>query len=513
MKHYAGNVTYKVDGFVEKNKDTLFTDLIISMKMSTCHLISHIFKDDDTENKKRPLTAGTQFKNALNALVDRLLAGNPHYVRCIKPNEEKRALSVNEERTRHQIRYLGLLENVRVRRAGFAFRQPYDRFLHRYKMVCPETWPFWKSNDRDGCVKVLQSMNLGNADYKTGKTKVFLKDPKTLFALEERREKELPKIVTKMQNVVRGFLARKKYGKTRAAMRIVAFFRWARSKYYLKQVLTTFKGVENTPDVGMKTIQWPPAPPILQKGLEMMKELQATWWAHEKLRTVAPGDMAALKQKVRAYELFHGNKVWIPARCWESTYLERDTNPNRIAYSKSMEKLFAKYHDQKVMFCDYMDKRNSKNKMQRRGIVVTEANIYKQDPKKHTIAQEPIPVAAISKVILSKGKDQLIIIQTGGGAHPDLLLDLTCGTEEDGKERISEFVTVLDETYSSINNANKLDIQFGDGSEWRGKPKAKPLQISFTELEADLEKKRKPSAKGAVSPRPGASPASPRKDE
>ena len=41
---------------------------------------------------------------------------------------------MNEVRTRHQIAYLGLLENVRVRRAGFANRQTYERFFHRYKV-------------------------------------------------------------------------------------------------------------------------------------------------------------------------------------------------------------------------------------------------------------------------------------------------------------------------------------------------------------------------------------------
>ncbi len=49
----------------------------------------------------------------------------PHYVRCIKPNETKSSKDFNEERVIHQISYLGLLENVRVRRAGFAFRQDY----------------------------------------------------------------------------------------------------------------------------------------------------------------------------------------------------------------------------------------------------------------------------------------------------------------------------------------------------------------------------------------------------
>lgn len=65
------------------------------------------------------------------ALVKTLTSKEPFYVRCIKPNEDKSPNNLYEERVIHQVRYLGLLENVRVRRAGFAYRQRYDRFLKR----------------------------------------------------------------------------------------------------------------------------------------------------------------------------------------------------------------------------------------------------------------------------------------------------------------------------------------------------------------------------------------------
>lgn len=65
----------------------------------------------------------------------------PFYVRCIKPNEDKVAAKLDEGHCRHQVVYLGLLENVRVRRAGFASRQPYSRFLLRYGPCCPGLLP------------------------------------------------------------------------------------------------------------------------------------------------------------------------------------------------------------------------------------------------------------------------------------------------------------------------------------------------------------------------------------
>lgn len=68
--------------------------------------------------------------------------------RCIKPNDKKAAHIFSEALVCHQIRYLGLLENVRVRRAGYAFRQAYEPCLERYKMLCKQTWPHWRGPAR-----------------------------------------------------------------------------------------------------------------------------------------------------------------------------------------------------------------------------------------------------------------------------------------------------------------------------------------------------------------------------
>ena len=66
------------------------------------------------------------------ALIKNLTSKDPFYVRCIKPNEVKSPVIFDEERVTHQVRYLGLVENILVRRAGFAYRQRYDKFLKRF---------------------------------------------------------------------------------------------------------------------------------------------------------------------------------------------------------------------------------------------------------------------------------------------------------------------------------------------------------------------------------------------
>ncbi len=85
-----------------------------------------------------------------------MLAKNPHYIRCIKPNDAKRKSHFDDSLVLHQVRYLGLMENVRVRRAGYAFRMEYDRFLERYKMLSKLTWPKYRGGARDGAKHVRQ---------------------------------------------------------------------------------------------------------------------------------------------------------------------------------------------------------------------------------------------------------------------------------------------------------------------------------------------------------------------
>ncbi len=70
-----------------------------------------------------------------------LMSSTPHYIRCIRPNPDKRSGVFDHELVSKQVKYLGLLENVRVRRAGYAYRQTYEKFMQRFKMCSPKTWP------------------------------------------------------------------------------------------------------------------------------------------------------------------------------------------------------------------------------------------------------------------------------------------------------------------------------------------------------------------------------------
>jgi hypothetical protein len=111
---------------------------------------------------------------------------------CLKPNDAKKANNWNAPRVKHQCQYLGLLENVRVRRAGFAYRAPYARFLKRYMKLCPKTWSMgtmWQGDPRQGCIEILTHLRLDQTQYQCGQTKMFVRHPETVFFLEEQLER------------------------------------------------------------------------------------------------------------------------------------------------------------------------------------------------------------------------------------------------------------------------------------------------------------------------------------
>ncbi|MEQ2274183.1 Unconventional myosin-Ic, partial [Xenotaenia resolanae] len=100
----------------------------------------------------------------------------------------------DEVLVRHQVKYLGLMENLRVRRAGFAYRRRFEAFLQRYKPLCPETWPNWNGKLADGVSALVNHLGYKAEEYKLGRSKIFIRFPKTLFTTEDALEAKKPEI-------------------------------------------------------------------------------------------------------------------------------------------------------------------------------------------------------------------------------------------------------------------------------------------------------------------------------
>ncbi|XP_077773496.1 unconventional myosin-Ib isoform X3 [Podarcis muralis] len=236
IQHYAGKVMYQVEGFVDKNNDLLYRDLSQAMWRANHSLIKALFPEGNPAkiNLKRPPTAGSQFKASVATLMKNLQTKNPNYIRCIKPNDKKAAHIFNEALVCHQVRYLGLLENVRVRRAGYAFRQPYEPCLERYKMLCKQTWPHWRGPARAGVEVLFSELEVPEEEYSLGRSKIFIRNPRTLFKLEDLRKQRLEDLATLIQKIYRGWKCRTRFLLMKSSQIVIAawYRRYAQQKKY-----------------------------------------------------------------------------------------------------------------------------------------------------------------------------------------------------------------------------------------------------------------------------------------
>uniref|UniRef100_A0AAQ4PZI5 Unconventional myosin-Ib n=1 Tax=Gasterosteus aculeatus aculeatus TaxID=481459 RepID=A0AAQ4PZI5_GASAC len=219
IQHYAGKVLYRAEGFVDKNNDLLYRDMSQAMYKAKHSLIKQLFPEGNPAkvNLKRPPTAGFQFKASVGTLMRNLQTKNPNYIRCIKPNDKKASHIFTDTLVCHQVRYLGLMENVRVRRAGYAFRQAYEPCLERYKMLCKRTWPHWK----------------GPVHLYLPKLPLMLI---ALFSLEERRRQCLQDLATLIQKIYRGHKCRSHFLLLKKSQIVVSawYRRYAQEKKYQK---------------------------------------------------------------------------------------------------------------------------------------------------------------------------------------------------------------------------------------------------------------------------------------
>lgn len=214
IKHYAGDVQYSIDGFGDANKDYLSKDIALIISETSNKLMRYIFPEEiDLNDKRMPNTAGYKIRTQCEALVTALMDCTPHYVRCIKSNDQKQSNKIDDRRVIHQIKYLGLLENIKVRRAGYAYRGDYGRFVDRFRILSKETYPEFHGSDKKGTQAVLRAaakaMPQLETEVQLGKTMVFIQTPETFFQLEKLREKKLGSFVMRIQKAWKKYFGRR----------------------------------------------------------------------------------------------------------------------------------------------------------------------------------------------------------------------------------------------------------------------------------------------------------------
>ncbi|XP_057682241.1 unconventional myosin-Id [Corythoichthys intestinalis] len=491
IRHYAGDVAYSVVGFIDKNKDTLFQDFKRLLYNSSNPVLKAMWPEGKlsiTEVTKRPLTAATLFKNSMISLVENLESKEPYYVRCIKPNDVKSPLLFERERCRHQVEYLGLLENVRVRRAGFAYRQTYTRFLQRYKMISEFTWPNHDlPSDKEAVKKLLQGCRFDN-DVAYGKTKVFVRTPRTLFSLEEQRTEMLQRIVLFLQKVWRGTIARIRYRRMRAAMVIIRAYRHYKVKSYIRELNRRFRNVRSMKDRG-RHIKWPTPPKVLRRFEEALRNIYNRWWAWTLIKGLTAEEALQVRAKVACYEALKGHRIDLGLqRPWEGNYLKRDSPNSTASFTLVSSELQRRDKFMRVLFACNVRKINHFHKAEDRVVLITDRHLYKMDPLKQYKPMKSIPLYNVTGMSVSPGKDQLVVFHTKDSR--DLVVCLQ-GLVPANESRIGELVGALLSHFKSERRRLQVNIASPIQCSMNGRkcmvvvePKTNQSQPDFTKSRA-----------------------------
>eukprot|EP00048_Salpingoeca_helianthica_P007067 m.106072 g.106072 ORF g.106072 m.106072 type:complete len:1056 (+) comp14216_c1_seq4:94-3261(+) len=467
LRHFAGDVVYSSEGFVEKNKDTLFQDLKRLMYGSTCELYKQLWQDgaqDIMSANKRPVTAIRTFKLSMTALVEQLSRKSPYFVRCVKPNDTKSPVAFDVARVLHQIRYLGLLENVRVRKAGYAHVMPQSVFLRRYKLACPTTWPTYRGDGGDvGAVRAIISFfkmitadeNPREHHVALGKTKVFIAHVQTLVALEQARDYFLRGIVVLLQKRWRGWIARRLFSRMRAALCIQTNWRGhsARVLYrryraasiiaqrykrfklnrFCDAIFRTFAGVEKHPQLG-KGLAWPEPPPILRPFVAHLQRIHAVWRAWVMVLRLTKEEQHEVRLKIIADALLRGRRdAWSVAPRWRGDHLGQfSETESAVVFRHALATIKAQEGFSKILFSALGVKMSTKGRTDRRAVVLTDKGMLRLNPDGYKQGSEMLALHLISALTIMPEHNGVAVLHFKGEGDmlfcfdiPDVVPELT----------------------------------------------------------------------------------------
>ncbi|KAJ6486678.1 P-loop containing nucleoside triphosphate hydrolase protein [Mycena sanguinolenta] len=234
IHHYAARVEYRTDGWLEKNKDPLNDNLTRVLAASSDRYVASLFADYAdvpstpssqgsgsvflNAGKKRAMKKGAfrtvaqRHKEQLSSLMSQLQATQPHFVRCIVPNSNKKPGRMDIPLVLDQLRCNGVLEGIRIARLGYPNRLPFVEFRQRYEVLTPGIIPRGYMDGREACRRMVRALELDAAIFKIGTSKIFFKAG-VLAELEERRDALLFEIFSRLQAVARMWTARRQMKK------------------------------------------------------------------------------------------------------------------------------------------------------------------------------------------------------------------------------------------------------------------------------------------------------------
>ncbi|KFA62623.1 hypothetical protein S40285_05165 [Stachybotrys chlorohalonatus IBT 40285] len=241
--HYAIDVTYESEGFIEKNRDTVPDEHMAVLRATTNGFLKQVLEAASAVREKdmasassnavkpaggrkigvavnRKPTLGGIFRSSLIELMYTINNTDVHYIRCIKPNEAKEAWKFEGPMVLSQLRACGVLETVRISCAGYPTRWTYEEFALRYYMLVQSDQ--WTAEIRDMANAILTkalgtSTGKGLDKYQLGLTKIFFRAGMLAF-LENLRTNRLNDCAILIQKNLKAKFYRRRYLDAREAV-------------------------------------------------------------------------------------------------------------------------------------------------------------------------------------------------------------------------------------------------------------------------------------------------------
>jgi len=547
VKHYAADVVYTAEEMVAANSDALAVDLVQLMSAATALPALHAPAGGggasapparagaggagDDASHRRAATTSRQFRDSVAALLRFLETTQPFYVKCIKSNDAKRALAVDDDRLRHQISCLGIVETTRVKRAGYAFSEEYGRFLARYRTLSKVTWPPKPVADQEAVTALLTAIQVwppavkatsapaaggagagtgaaaskwggagrapaaaakGGAgapasgtrypklkptewpgdvrmegsrtlvlgrDVALGSSKAFLKEPRTLFALEDMRMAALGKVVAKVQALWRGYAGKRWYA------RILSAWRWGRATLRAKAARRQF---------------------LRQKAAAV--KLEAVWRGHA-ARTSTDG--IRLREALGLIQ-WRGKprrrlSLWWEARDNDFMGVKLAAPSTAAGIVRALARLAPPQTLASVTFGDHVWKIKPDFRVLRRWLMVTSHYVLNvHDPWMQGRVNRVISIADITGISMSRHADSYLVIHVGRGRY-----DYACICQT--KIRLANAIVDAHQRLMG-EGAAALPVNLVDTVEWRASRYASGVRTLAFEVERD------PAKLPAVSP-------------
>ncbi|KAJ6913923.1 myosin-17-like isoform X1 [Populus alba x Populus x berolinensis] len=215
ISHYAGEVMYLADQFLDKNKDYVVAEHQDLLTASKCPFAAGLFPPlaEESSKSSKFSSIGSRFKLQLQSLMETLNSTEPHYIRCVKPNNLLKPAIFENANIIQQLRCGGVLEAIRISCAGYPTRRTFYEFLLRFGVLAPEVLE-GNHDDKVACQMILDKMGLKG--YQIGKTKVFLRAGQ-MAELDARRTEVLGNAARTIQRQIRTYIARKEFISLRRA--------------------------------------------------------------------------------------------------------------------------------------------------------------------------------------------------------------------------------------------------------------------------------------------------------